>query len=58
MLITLFDEFKLDRASPGVQHAEDSMVGHLSETFATATPKDAAHTAAPLGRRFRSTCGW
>ncbi len=46
MLITLFDEFKLDHASPGVQHAEDSMVGHLSETFATATPKDAARAAA------------
>ncbi len=46
MLTTLFDEFRLQNALSGVQRAEDSFVGHLAETFATATPSDAARAAA------------
>ena len=46
MLVSLLDEFHLDGKNPGSKEAEDAYVQHLSETFATASPIDAARAAA------------
>ncbi len=46
MLVSLLDEFHLAGKEPGTKSAEDAFVQHLSETFATATPIDAARAAA------------
>jgi hypothetical protein len=46
MLVSLLDEFHLDGKNPGSKEAEDAFVEHLSETFATASPIDAARAAA------------
>ena len=46
MLVSLLDEFHLAGKEPGTKSAEDSFVEHLSETFATASPIDAARAAA------------
>lgn len=46
MLVSLLDEFHLDGKSPGSKEAEDAFVAHLSDTFATASPIDAARAAA------------
>ena len=46
MLVSLLDEFHLNSKSPGTKEAEDAFVEHLSETFATASPMDAARAAA------------
>jgi hypothetical protein len=46
MLVSLLDEHHLDGKSPGTKTVEDAFVDHLSETFATATPADAARAAA------------
>lgn len=46
MLVSLLDEFHLAGKSPGSKEAEDAFVQHLSETFATASPIDAARAAA------------
>ena len=46
MLVSLLDEFHLDGKDPGTMPAEDAFVEHLSETFATASPTDAARAAA------------
>ena len=46
MLVSLLDEFHLAGKEPGTRSAEDAFVEHLSETFATAAPIDAARAAA------------
>jgi len=46
MLVSLLDEFHLGGKDPGTKSAEDAFVEHLSETFATASPSDAARAAA------------
>ena len=46
MLVSLLDECHLNGKEPGIKKAEDSFVQHLSQTFATGTPSDAAKAAA------------
>ena len=46
MLVSLIDDFHLDGKEPGKKPAEDAFVEHLSETFATVSPIDAARAAA------------
>ncbi len=56
MLVSLLDEFHLNGQSPGTKPAEDGFVEHLSQTFATASPMDAARAAASaLGEGFQPT---
>jgi len=53
MLVTLLDEFHLNGQQPGTKPVEDAFVEHLSDTFATASPLDAARAAASaLGEGF------
>ena len=46
MLVSLLDECHLNGKEPGSKPAEDAFVEHLSQTFATASPNDAAKAAA------------
>lgn len=46
MLVKLLDEFKLNGRTPGTKSADDALVGHLSQTFATASAEDAGRAAA------------
>ncbi len=46
MLAGLMDEFKLDSREAGSRAADDALFHHLSKTFATASPEDAAKAAA------------
>ena len=46
LLAGLFDEFKLIGKQPGRRTAEDAWVEQLSQTFAAASPTDAARAAA------------
>lgn len=56
LLTGLLDEFHLDGKQPGTKTAEYAFVDHLSETFATASPTDAARAAATaLAEGYRPT---
>jgi len=46
MLVNLLDECHLNGKEPGTKKAEDAFLQHLSQTFATGTPSDAAKAAA------------
>lgn len=46
MLVSLLDELHLNGKEPGAKKAEDAVVEHLSQTFASGTPSDAAKAAA------------
>lgn len=46
MLVKLLDEFKLDGRMPGTKLADDALIEHLSQTFATASAEDAGRAAA------------
>lgn len=45
VVASVFDEFKLSGREPGKKTADDAFVEHLSQTFATASPQDAARAA-------------
>ena len=56
LLVSLLDEFHLEGKQTGTKTAEDAFVEHLSETFATASPTDAARAAATaLAEGYRPT---